>query len=75
MKRACPGLVESRRPRSIPPPRVSVFLDPAYLRLDVLVGNSLLTILSGRIEAGLGVHIAHNDFRRARGIPRFTLAM
>jgi hypothetical protein len=55
MKRACPALVESRSPRS--PPRVSVFLDQAYLRLDTIFSNSLLKVLSGRIEASLGVHL------------------
>ncbi len=37
--------------------------------------NMLIKILSGRIQAGLGLHLAHYDFRLARGIPRFTLAM
>jgi hypothetical protein len=32
--------------------------------------NILIKILRRRIQAGLGLHLAHYDFRRARGIPR-----
>jgi len=73
MKRTCPGLVKSKRPRSAPL-RFS-FSRSAYLRLHVFAGKFLHNILSGRIEAGLGVHLAPDDFRRARGILRFALAM
>lgn len=40
MKRECPGLVESRRPRSTPLLAFHFFLDQPYLRLDVIAGNS-----------------------------------
>jgi len=74
MQRRCPGVVKSKRPRSAPLPRFCVSRS-AYLRLHVFAGKSLRNILSGRIEAGLGVHLAPDDFRRARGILRFALAM
>lgn len=72
MKRTCPALVKGKRPRSDPPPR---FSRSAYLRLRVFAGKFLRNILSGRNEAGLGVHLAPDDFRRERGILRFALAM
>ena len=73
MKRAYPGLVESRR-LTAPPPHVALLLKIVYLQLYtsslILCPKSLHT----RIERGLVVHLAP-EFPRTRSIPRFTLAM
>jgi hypothetical protein len=45
------------------------------MSLGESTGNILIKILSGRIQAGLDLHLAHYDFRQARGILRFTLAV
>jgi hypothetical protein len=77
MKRACPSLVESSG--STGSARPFQFYQPWCLTVDKLLGKStnniLIQILSGRIQAGLGLHLAHYDFRRARGIPRYTPTM
>jgi hypothetical protein len=52
MKRAYPGLVESRQPHSLP--RVSFLLERIYLKLYIFTGNSPLEALTCRIQAGLG---------------------
>jgi len=77
MKRACPSPVESSSSTGSAPS--FQFYQPSCLRVDKQLGKStsniLIKISSGRIQAGLGLHLAHYDFRRARGIPRFTLPM
>jgi hypothetical protein len=77
MKRACPNLVQSGGSTGSVPP--FQFYQPWCLRADMLLGKStsniLINSLRGRIQAGLGLHLAHYDFRRARGILRVSLAM
>lgn len=78
MKRACPSRVESSGSTGSAPPPFQ-FYQPWCLGVDKLLGKStsniLIKILCGRIQAGLGLHAALYDFRRARGIPRLTLTM
>jgi hypothetical protein len=77
MKRACPSLVESSG--STGSARSFQFYLPWCFFIDILfvksMSNILITTLSGKIHAGVGVRLAQYDFRRARGILRFTLAM